>query len=118
MFLNHHQAPPDVDRAEPIAIEGAHITCPECGAAIGTLRKTIRQNFTFGLDAIRFEPHQGPINGQAICNVCHASWAEMDITLSGSQMLVHTCFGWLPRPPPNVKPPERPPIRTPGLPKR
>lgn len=102
-------------RADTIAMEGAVITCPECNARIGTLIRTLYQGFTFGLDAIRFERGQEPLNGAATCRVCWASYAEQDVLIrDGKQratMLVHTDHGWLPKPPPNIPAPPRPPIK-------
>lgn len=101
--------------AEQIAGPGAHITCPQCHKRIGTLTRTLYQGHTFGLDAIRFVAGQYPAGGAAACRKCGASYAEQDVTVSpkggrSSKMLVHTEYGWLPHPPPNVPPPPRKPI--------
>lgn len=98
-----------------VAIAGAHITCPHCHAAIGVLRSTLYQGWTFGLDAVRFESGQEPTDGQATCRVCGSSYAEIDLhsTPDGTvrTTLLHTARGWLPKPPPNAPAPARKPIR-------
>ncbi|MGH6738125.1 MAG: hypothetical protein ACREDY_03655 [Bradyrhizobium sp.] len=102
-------------RSDTIAMEGAVVTCPHCHARIGVLRKTLYQGLTFGLDAIRFERGQEPLNDQAACRVCRASYAEIDTHVvdgrSKQTMLVHTDHGWLPRAPPNAPEPPRPPLK-------
>ena len=102
--------------ASLIALPGTIITCPGCQARIGTLRKALYQQWTFGLDAIRFERGQERTDC-AQCRVCGASYAEVDVqrnVQSGKvtrTMLIHTDYGWLPRPPPGGAEPPRPPMR-------
>jgi len=100
-----------IDQATLIAGEGCILTCPECRARIGTLVKPLYQQMTFGLDAIRFFAGQKPRQGSAHCNQCGGCYAELDSTPRSQTMLIHTDHGWIPKPPPNVKPPPRPTMR-------
>lgn len=82
--------------AETIAIAGTVLTCPKCRARIGTLTKTLYQNFSFGLDAIRFETGHRPRKDQAKCGVCEADYSQVEHNKDGQRMFVHTEYGWLP----------------------
>lgn len=93
--------------AELICMPGAVVTCPECSDEIGVTTEALYQEHTLGFQSIRFKPHQYPSNGQSHCRRCGCGYAEIEMSSAGRKMLIHTTFGWLPRPPPNVAPPPR-----------
>ena len=101
-----------------IAIEGTVITCPTCHAHIGKLIKTLYAGYAPGLDLIRFEPGQTPRENAAACRKCGSTYMEGDVHVVDNRrqcdVLLHTGFGWLPRPPANVPPPPRKPIVDPS----
>lgn len=101
--------------AHVIALEGAHVVCPNCKATIGSLRKTLYQGWTVGLDAFEFVKGQEPVNDQAACRNCGASYCEHDIRIrqgrKRAETLIHTSYGWFPRPPPNAPASPRKPIK-------
>ena len=101
-----------------IAIEGAMVTCPTCHTEIGPLRKTLYEGFQPGLDLINFKAGQEPHEGAAACRKCGSTYLEGDVHVVNNRrvidILLHTAFGWLPRNPANVAPPQRVVIRDPS----
>lgn len=98
-----------------IALPGTHVTCPECHAQVATLVKAWRQGFNPGLNTLRFEPGMFPKHGSAHCPKCGGSYAETDTAkhpdgTTSMQMLLHTDYGWLPKPPPDAPPPKKRPV--------
>jgi hypothetical protein len=96
--------------AEQVAGPGAVITCPQCHATIGRLRKSLYQHWTFGLDAIEFAPGKGPARNrhtgapEAACQTCGTAYSQQQRSaVHGTRLLVHTPFGWL-----GGEPPQKP----------
>lgn len=90
--------------ASIVADSGCVLTCPQCAAKIGTLRKALYQGWNFGLDIVKFEPDQVPGNPpKAECRKCGAAYSQMSASIAhGRQTWIHTQFGWLPPDPTSV----------------
>jgi hypothetical protein len=88
-----------IQHSDLIAGAGTVMTCPQCHAKIGTLRKPLYQGWTFGLDIVKFFAGMQPEKDHpsANCRKCGAAYSEMLKSLTGVRKTwIHTEHGWLP----------------------